>query len=294
MLDRVTPWLSIVGIGEDGLAGLTPAARALVDDAELFIGGERHLAMLPQDARERLAWPSPLSALLDEIDSRRGTRVCVLASGDPLWYGVGISLLRRIPRNEIAILPGRSAFSLAAARLGWSLAEVDCLTLHGRPLSLLHPYLQPGAKLLVLSENASTPAAVAGLLCERGYGASEIVVLEHLDGEKERVVEGVAADWSANDIADLNTIAVACTAGPDAMLLPRSAGLPDEQGRYEDAAAARAWLAEREGILPADIVLMGRSLGAAVMVDLAAREGTRGLILESAFTSLPRRCKSSK
>ncbi len=233
MLERATPWLSIVGIGEDGLAGLTPAARRLVDDAEIFVGGERHLAMLPPDARERLAWPSPLSALLDDIESRRGTRVCVLASGDPLWYGVGVSLLRRIPRNEIAILPGRSAFSLAAARIGWSLSEVDCLTLHGRPLSLLHPYIQPAARLLILSEDASTPAAVAALLCARGYGASEITVLEHLDGERERRLDGKAEGWSANDVADLNTLAVACVAGPEAVLLPRTPGLPDEAFRHD-------------------------------------------------------------
>jgi precorrin-6Y C5,15-methyltransferase (decarboxylating) len=233
MLDKAKPWLSIVGIGEDGLAGLTAPARALVDDAEVLVGGERHLAMLPQDDRERLAWPSPLSALLDEIESRRGTRVCVLASGDPLWYGVGVSLLKRIRRSEIAILPGRSAFTLSAARIGWPLAEVDCLTLHGRPLAMLHPYIQPNAKLLILSEDAATPAAVAALLTERGYGESRLTVLEHLDGEKERCVEGVAVTWSANDIADLNTIAVDCIAAPDAPLLPRTPGLPDDAFRHD-------------------------------------------------------------
>jgi len=233
MLERSTPWLSIVGIGEDGLAGLTAPARALVDDAEVLIGGERHLAMVPDDDRERLAWPSPLSALLDEIESRRGTRVCVLATGDPLWYGIGVSLLKRIPRSEIAILPGRSAFTLSAARIGWPLAEVDCLTLHGRPLSLLHPYIQPGARLLILSEDATTPAAVAALLTTRGYGKSHLTVLEHLDGRKERRLDGTAVGWQANDIADLNSLAVECIAGPDAALLPRTPGLTDEAFRHD-------------------------------------------------------------
>src|SRR3546814_18271173 len=108
--------------------------------------------MLPDDDRERHAWPNPLSALLDDIESRRGTRVCVLATGDPLWYGIGVSLLKRIPRSEIAILHGRSAFTLSAARIGWLLAEVDCLTLTGRPLPLLPSYIQPGAKLPLFSE----------------------------------------------------------------------------------------------------------------------------------------------
>ena len=233
MLDTQSPWLSLVGIGEDGLAGLTAPARTLVDDAEVLIGGERHLAMLPADGRERLAWPSPLTALVEEIAGRRGQRVCVLATGDPLWYGVGVSLLKRIPRSEMAILPGRSAFALAAARLGWPLAEVETLTLHGRPLALLQPFVQPGAKLLILSDGAATPAAVAALLRERGYGASAMTVLEHLDGPEERRLDGKAADWQANDIADLNTLAVDCAAGPEAVLLPRVPGLPDSAFRHD-------------------------------------------------------------
>src|SRR3546814_3020300 len=133
-------------------------------------------------------WSSDVcSSDLDDIASRRGTRGCVLATGDPLWYGSGVALLKRIPRSEIAILPGRSAFTLSAARIGWPLAEVDCLTLHGRPLSLLHPYIQPGAKLLILSADATTPAAVAALLAARGYGESRLSVLEHLEDRKSVV-----------------------------------------------------------------------------------------------------------
>jgi precorrin-6B C5,15-methyltransferase / cobalt-precorrin-6B C5,C15-methyltransferase len=284
MLDRATPWLSIVGIGEDGLAGLSSPARALVDDAEVVVGGERHLAMLPDDDRERLAWPSPLSALLDEIESRRGTRVCVLATGDPLWYGVGVSLLKRIRRSEIAILPGRSAFTLAAARIGWPLAEVDCLTLHGRPLSLLHPFIQPQAKLLILSDGAATPSAVAALLCTRGYGGSRMTVLEHMDGAKERRLDGTAETWSANDVADLNTLAVDCIAGPDAALLPRSPGLPDDAFRHdgqmtkrEVRAATLAALAPTAGQLLWDV---GAGCGSVAIEWMRAAPRARAVAVE--------------
>jgi len=284
MLDNTKPWLSLVGIGEDGLAGLAPAARALVDDAELLVGGERHLAMLPEDGRERLAWPSPLSALLDEIEGRRGSRVCVLATGDPLWYGVGASLLQRIPRAEMAILPGRSAFTLAAARLGWPLAEVETLTLHGRPLALLQSFIQPGARLLALSEGAQTPAAVAALLTERGYGESLMTVLEHLDGAQERRVDGRAADWGANDLADLNTLAIDCVAGPDAKLLPRTPGLPDEAFRHDGQMTKRevrattlAALAPVAGQLLWDV---GAGCGSIAVEWLRAAPRSRALAIE--------------
>ena len=141
------PWLSIVGLGEDGLEGLTPGARLLLDQAEVLVGGERHLAMVPPDGRERLTWTTPLLDLLEDILARRGTRVCVLATGDPMAYGIGVSFAKRMPAAEMTVIPGISAFSLAAARLGWNLAEVECLTLHGRPLDLLTAAIAPGNRL---------------------------------------------------------------------------------------------------------------------------------------------------
>ncbi|HYD32227.1 MAG TPA: precorrin-6y C5,15-methyltransferase (decarboxylating) subunit CbiE, partial [Azospirillaceae bacterium] len=152
------PWLAIVGIGEDGLDGLSPAARAVIDRAKVLVGGTRHLAMLPEDGRERLEWPSPLADLIPEIERRRGQAVCVLASGDPFCFGIGNTLARFIAPEEMAVVPAPSAFSLAGARLGWPLAQVDLVTLHGRPLDTLHAYIQPGARLLILSENHTTPA----------------------------------------------------------------------------------------------------------------------------------------
>ncbi|MFQ5775641.1 MAG: precorrin-6y C5,15-methyltransferase (decarboxylating) subunit CbiE [Kiloniellaceae bacterium] len=229
----MTPWLAIVGIGEDGLAGLAPAARALVDGAGVLVGGERHLAMVPEDGRERLIWPSPLSALVDEIARRRGQRVCVLATGDPMHYGIGVTLARRVPIEEMTIVPAPSAFSLACARLGWSLGEVETLTLHGRPVELLHPAVQPGARLLLLSHDAATPARVAELLCARGYGDTRITVLERMGGPAERRLTGTAAAWAADDVDDFNTVAVECVAGPQAAFLPRAPGLPDEAFRHD-------------------------------------------------------------
>ena len=229
----MTPWLSIVGIGEDGLDGLSPPARALVAGAETLVGGERHLAMVPEDGRERLTWPSPLSALVGEIVGRRGQRVCVLATGDPMHYGIGVTLARRVPIAEMTIVPAPSAFSLACARLGWSLSEVDTLTLHGRPVELLHPAVQPGARVLVLADGAETPARVAELLRARRYGGSRITVLEHMGGPMERRWTGTAAEWAVNDVADFNTIAIDCVAGPGAPLLPRVPGLPDDAFRHD-------------------------------------------------------------
>ena len=138
------PWLSIVGIGEDGLDGISAAARRLIDAASLFVGGERHLAMLPDDGRPKRPWPSPLTHLVDEIVTHRGQPVCVLATGDPMWFGIGVTLLRRVPVEETVVIPAPSAFALVCARLGWALTSADTLTLHGRPLETVIPWLQPG------------------------------------------------------------------------------------------------------------------------------------------------------
>jgi precorrin-6Y C5,15-methyltransferase (decarboxylating) len=229
----VTPWLSIVGLGEDGLSGLAPPARALVDSAEVLIGGARQLAMVPDDGRERLTWPSPLTELVEEIARRRGQRICVLATGDPMHYGIGVTLAKHVPVDEMTVIPAPSAFALTCARLGWSLSDVETLTLHGRPLALLQPAIQPQARLLLLSDDAATPDKVAELLRSRGYGESHMTVLEHMGGASERRLSGTAEGWQPGRAADFNTIAVECRAGSDAVLLPRTPGLPDEAFRHD-------------------------------------------------------------
>ena len=221
-------WLTVVGIGEDGLEGLSPSARSLIDGAEVLIGGARHLAMLPDDGRERLTWPSPLRLLLDQIEAMRGRLVCVLATGDPLCFGIGNTLVKRIPSAEMLILPTASALALAAARMGWPEHESELLTLHGRPIALLESYLRPRARLVILSDGARTPVEVAARLTERGYGESTVTVLERMGGSAERRLEGTASAWPHPPGEDLNTIAVELVAGPDAVIRPTVPGLPDE------------------------------------------------------------------
>lgn len=280
----MAPWLSVVGLGEDGLAGLSPAARALVDAAEVLIGGARHLAMLPDDSRERYPWPSPLRALVEDIVARRGQAVCVLATGDPLAYGIGATLVKRVPIAEMTIIPGVSAFSLAAARMGWSLPETECLTLHGRPLALVEPYLQLGARLLILSDGADTPAAVAARLCAAGAGDSELSVLSHMGGPLESRVDGTAADWQAPEVPALNTLAVTCRFAPDASPLPRVPGLPDAAFRHdgqmtkrEQRAVTLAALAPMAGQLLWDV---GAGCGSVAVEWMRAAPWTRAIAIE--------------
>jgi len=222
------PWLAVVGVGEDGFAGLSAAARALVDTAELLVGGVRHLEMMPANPADRIVWDRPLGNTVDAIAAQRGRRVAVLASGEPLWHGVGAVLTRRFPRDELTIVPHVGAFSLAAARLAWPLAECAMISLHARPLDTLRLHLTPGRHVLALSEDGGTPAAVATLLTGLGWGPSRLTVFSHLGGPREAAVSHEAQSWGERRGADLNTIALECRAGPGARPLSRLAGLPDD------------------------------------------------------------------
>ena len=224
----MTRWLSVLGIGEDGLENLAPAARALIDSAEVVIGQSRHLGLLKNGSAERLTWASPLSCSLEAIAERRGRRVVVLATGDPMFYGIGVTLARRFSSDEMIVIPGVGAFGLVCARMGWAAADVEAVTLHGRPLALLNLHMLPGARLVILSEDGETPRNVAEALAAAGFGESRITVFEHLGGSAERRIDGAAASWPAGAIADLNTIAVDCRTGPNAIIRPRVPGLPDE------------------------------------------------------------------
>jgi len=227
------PWLAIVGIGEDGLRGLNTAAHTFIETAEILVGGERHLALVPSGNAERLTWRRPLSDTIGMIAARRGRRVVVLASGDPLWFGVGAVLALHFPVDEMTILPHPGAFSLVAARLGWAIADCAVLSLHGRPLDTLRLHLAPRRRLLLLSEDGTTPRAVAHLLTELGWGRSGLTVFEHLGGSNEAMLCEEARHWGERRVADLNTIALECRAGTEARPLSRLAGLPDDAFEHD-------------------------------------------------------------
>ncbi|KFE51950.1 bifunctional cobalt-precorrin-7 (C(5))-methyltransferase/cobalt-precorrin-6B (C(15))-methyltransferase [Pseudomonas syringae] len=222
----MSPWLTVVGIGEDGYKGLGKNARHALLRADQVFGGPRQLDLLPPCIKaERRAWPSPFS--LSPVVEQRGAEVCVLASGDPMLFGVGASLTRVIAVEEMQVFPAPSSYSLAAARLGWPLQEVVTLSVVARPLAALNAQFHHGVRLLVLSNDGSSPAAIAGLLREKGFGPSRMTVLEHLGGSAERRLDGLASEWANPDIAALNLVAIDCRADPHAIRLSPLAGLPD-------------------------------------------------------------------
>lgn len=220
------PWLDVVGIGEDGVAGLAPAARAALEAAEVVVGGDRHHRLSDAVAAERIAWPHPFDALVDRLRALRGRRLVVLATGDPLWFSVGARLARALGEGAIAFHPQVSAFQLAACRLGWSLADVETLTAHGRPVEGLIPFVAPGRRILVLAGGAETPAALARLLVERGYGPSRIVALAAMGGPREGRWEATAEAWGP-EVPPFHTLAVECVAGEGAVV-HGATGLPDD------------------------------------------------------------------
>jgi precorrin-6Y C5,15-methyltransferase (decarboxylating) len=226
-------WLNVIGIGEDGIKALPRSLQDLIERAELIVGGERHLAMVAHMRAEKWPWVSPITWTFEGIMARRGRPVVVLATGDPMHYGVGAALAKHFRADEMAVYPSLSAFSLAAARMRWSLADVECLTIHGRPLDLLVGAVAPGRKLLLLSHDGASPAEVARRLSEIGYGDSEITVLEHMGGPHEHIYSGRANAWTHPRAADLNTLAVICRAGDDARALSLSPGLPDEAFQHD-------------------------------------------------------------
>ncbi|MBA6098284.1 precorrin-6y C5,15-methyltransferase (decarboxylating) subunit CbiE [Pseudomonas juntendi] len=280
----MTPWLTVVGIGEDGFPGLGKQARRALLGATKIVGSPRQLALLPHCTRaEQLPWPSPFS--LNPVLALRGEPVCVLASGDPMFYGVGASLARLVPAAEMRVLSMPSSCALAAARLGWPVQDLHVLSLVARPLAALNAHLYSGLRLLVLSNDGDSPADIAALLCERGFGPSRLQVFEHLGGEAERMLVGTAQDWPHTDIAALNLVAIDCHATPHAPRHHRLAGLPDSAFRHDGQLTKRdvramtlARLAPQPGELLWDV---GAGCGSIGIEWMRAHPACRALAIEA-------------
>ncbi len=231
--DTGRPWLSIVGIGESGREGLSAAAARLIGDAVLIVGGARHLALMGALRGQSLEWQKPFRDTVARILERAGEPVCVLASGDPFWFGAGAVLAESVPASQMLVLPAPSAFSLAAARLGWPLQSTVTLGLHTGRLETLLRYLHHGQRILALSLDGSTPGQAAELLARYGFGGSILHVMQSLGGPRERVDNGRADELRGATFGALNVLAIEVEAGRAARPIPFAPGLPDSYFEHD-------------------------------------------------------------
>ncbi|MFG6083190.1 precorrin-6y C5,15-methyltransferase (decarboxylating) subunit CbiE [Paracoccus litorisediminis] len=221
-----TPWLTILGVGENGPEGLSPASHAALASAEIVMGPSRHLSLLPDLVAESIVWPVPFADGLPVLMRFRGRRVVVLASGDPFWFGAGSVIARELDRDEWQAIPGPSTFSLAASRLGWPLEQVVCLGLHAAPLTRLRPHLAPGTKAIVLLRDGAAVRELGHYLADLGFGDSQLAVLEALGGPRERGTRLVAHQVDTQDFQHPVAVALECAGTGQA--LPRCSGIADE------------------------------------------------------------------
>ncbi len=276
------PWLTVIGVGEDGRAGLAARAREALDAAELVIGGRRHLALAGPLRAPSEAWLSPLAATMERIAQWRGRRCVVLASGDPSWFGVAKLLRERFGAEAVTALPAPSAFSLAAARLGWPLEDCLCVSAHGRPVAALRRHLQRGRRLLVLTDGAEAPGLIGALLGGAGFPDAEVSVLERLGGEAERVSRH-RADAVAGAFAELNLVAVdlrpcAAAGWP---LVPGLADAAYEHDGQLTKSELRALALARLAPLPGERLWdVGAGSGSVAIEWLRAEAGTTAIAIE--------------
>ncbi|MER8566817.1 precorrin-6y C5,15-methyltransferase (decarboxylating) subunit CbiE [Mesorhizobium sp. M0924] len=279
-------WLAIVGIGEDGLAGLGDEAKRQIADAETVFGGKRHLALVASLIKgEQRPWPVPFDADMADVLALAGRRVCVLASGDPFFHGVGATLARKVKPEEMHVIPAPSAISLAAARLGWALQDIETISLHGRPLDLIRPLLHPRARILALTSDGDAPATIARLLVELDFGGSRLTVLEALGGPNEKLRSARADAFDLRDINPLNVLALELESTQEAPILPLTVGRADhlfehdgQITKHDIRAMTLAALAPRRGELLWDI---GAGSGAIGIEWMLAHPSMRAIAIEA-------------
>ncbi|KPC52499.1 bifunctional cobalt-precorrin-7 (C(5))-methyltransferase/cobalt-precorrin-6B (C(15))-methyltransferase [Amantichitinum ursilacus] len=281
----MSAWLTVVGIGDDGYVELPRSARRALWQARLIVGAPRQLALLPARLpAQRMAWPSPFD--LAPVLQQRGTPVCVLASGDPMFYGVGASLAQTLPADEMRIIAAPSSVSLAAAQLGWPLQQCTVRSLLTQPLASLNLDLHAGQRVLLLTADGFAPAAIARHISALGFGASRMTVLEHLGSTTQaQRIDATAASWSIAEAARLNIVALDLIADGDTRSLPLTPGLPDEAYRHDGQLTKRdaraitlARLAPRPGELLWDV---GAGCGSIGIEWMRSHRSCRAIAVEA-------------
>ena len=210
-----TAWLDIIGIGEDGIDGLSPMGRGLINNAKLIIGGRRHLSMLPDNiTAKKQQWQSPIAISINQLekiyqsDETTLVPICILASGDPMNHGIGVSLINKFGLDAVNITPHISAFSHICARMGWAMTDVTTISIHGRDDDGFIKYLQPNAKLIILTNDANSATEIAAKLVEYSMGDSHITAFSNMGGALEKKQQNTASNWGNIQTADLNTLAI--------------------------------------------------------------------------------------
>ncbi|MFI7025530.1 precorrin-6y C5,15-methyltransferase (decarboxylating) subunit CbiE [Micromonospora sp. NPDC049900] len=283
----MTSPVAVVGVGADGWAGLGERGRDAVRQAEVVLGGKRHLDLLPAGVpAQRVAWPTPLlPALPDLLATHADQRICVLASGDPMWFGIGTHLVRLLGADRVRVVSHPSSITLACARMGWPVERVTVRSAVGRDLDEVRRDLAPGRLLLVLSTDADTPAALAGLLTDTGYGESELTVLAALGAQTEQRVDGRAEGWDIPPGDPLNVVAVQVAAAPGTRVLSTVPGLPDDAFAHDGALTkreARAMALSRLGPTCDDLLWdVGAGSGSVAVEWLRSDPRTSAVAVES-------------
>ena len=229
----MTVWLTIIGVGDDGLEGLSASSLVMVQSAAIVFASERIASKADVPNAELFVWETGYDETLAALLKRRGSPVIVLATGDPMHFGIGATLSKFIKPAEMTVIPHNSAFSLAAARLGWPLQDAACISLHGRPVANLARHLAPRARILALTSSGKTVSEAAALLTECGYGRSRLTVLEHMGGAKEARHTFAAQEAAARSFADLNTLAIECETYPVTTHFSTIPGLPDDAFHHD-------------------------------------------------------------
>jgi precorrin-6Y C5,15-methyltransferase (decarboxylating) len=200
--------VTVVGIGDDGCKGLSARALEAVMTAQWLVGGERQLAFFPQFRGERLSLRGGLTAVLDRVVALADeNNVCVLASGDPLFFGVGGLVVDRLGAEHVEVLPQPSALQWAFARVGLRWDDADFLSLHGRAREGFLTRLRSSGKLALFTDPTNHPAALAAVLLEHGLTSFVAWVCENLGGPDERVRRFAIAELAAcTDVGPLNVL----------------------------------------------------------------------------------------